>query len=121
VTLVGRRSPERDPGLTKDILQRRDRIVVDLGLLILIRVVVNGDLEHRLVRTLRVSLPAPVLVEERGLKSALGQPGGDERRNVSPVEPIASIRLWWQVRRMIETIRSERELHRMLSKARHAA
>jgi hypothetical protein len=58
VTLVGRRSPERDPGLTKDILQRRDRIVVDLGLLILIRVVVNGDLEYRLVRTLRVSLPA---------------------------------------------------------------
>ena len=86
---------ERDPGLTKDLLQRRDRFGIDLDLAkagysqlaflverpqherpvvlrgsIPVRVVVDGDLEHRLVRTLPVGLPAPVLVEERGLEPA---------------------------------------------------
>jgi hypothetical protein len=73
------RSPERDPGLTEDVLEGRDRIIVDLGLpkaldnperaffakqpdhqrpvvlgrRILFWVVVDGNLKYRAVLALR--------------------------------------------------------------------
>jgi hypothetical protein len=121
--LAAFRSPQRDAGLAKDVLQRRDRIGIDLrlaeardpqrallvqqsnhqrpvvlGSRILVGVVVDRDLEDGPVWPLRVRLPAPVLVEERRVEPALRQSLGDERGDVSAVEPVAGIRFGRQLR-----------------------
>src|SRR4051794_21320935 len=77
-------------------------------------IVVDGDLEHTIVRQRSVNHPAKVLIEHAARHASRVQTGADERGDVAAVEAVARVVVRRKLRSVVELIRREREPARTL-------